>query len=328
MVIACGCVKAPPLHALKGSTLDEEFRIHYWSYEDENTESIDRDLLKALKSVEHELSSYRPGSMLAQFNRQTSSQDKEVGVEIAALVRRAKKIHKASLGCYDLTSEPLLDLWGISHGQLLDPDDSDIQRLLKNSGMEKLEVLGDRHLKKHVSSLKVDLSSVLLGVSVDRIIEVFERYRVVNYHVVIGSKVAVRGRKPNGVSWRARIDRPVLGQEYLDKIVTINTMSALALATSSADPTTYTEESVYENPTLDPRTGQPVAHHTVSVTVFSSDPVKADAWSSALLCLGWEKGEDVANENGIPAFFINHGAEGIEEFYSSSLRMLSGLRID
>ncbi len=37
---------------------------------------------------------------------------------------------------------------------------------------------------------------------------------------------------------------------------------------------------------LDARNGRPITHNLVSVTVLISDPTVADAWSTALLCLG------------------------------------------
>jgi thiamine biosynthesis lipoprotein len=55
---------------------------------------------------------------------------------------------------------------------------------------------------------------------------------------------------------------------------------------------------------LDARTGRPVTHDTVSVTVIHDDPTLADAWSTALLCLGSDDGIQVANSAGIAALFI------------------------
>lgn len=328
IVIASGCVKAPPLHSIKGDTQGEEFRIHYWSYEALDSELINEDILGELEQVEQTLSSYLPGSALAYFNLHSATTPKLVGSEIVSLVRKAQKVYQASNGCFDLTSNPLLDLWGINQGQLLDPDQSQVLQYLEHTGMDKLEVVDRQHLRKRVSGVQVDLSSLLLGVSARRVIEVLEHYQVFNYHIVVGSKVIVRGGKPNGVSWRARVERPVLGQDYLDKIVTINTMSAMAIATSGTDPSTYTEDSIYDNPVLDPRVGRPVDHRTVSVTVFSTDPIQADAWSRALLCLGREKGLEVAEDVGVPSLFFEQNENGLQEFYSSSLRMLYGLRID
>jgi thiamine biosynthesis lipoprotein len=47
-----------------------------------------------------------------------------------------------------------------------------------------------------------------------------------------------------------------------------------------------------------------VQHNTVSVTVQHNDGALADAWSTALLCLGREQGLAVAETNAIAALFI------------------------
>ena len=66
---------------------------------------------------------------------------------------------------------------------------------------------------------------------------------------------------------------------------------------------------------LDARTGKPVTHNTVSVsvTVINDNPTVADAWSTALLCLGREAGMPVADDNGIAALFITTHNNQFEE---------------
>ncbi|WP_335342620.1 FAD:protein FMN transferase [Sedimenticola hydrogenitrophicus] len=48
----------------------------------------------------------------------------------------------------------------------------------------------------------------------------------------------------------------------------------------------------------------PITHDSVSVKVLDDDPVRADAWSTALLCLGHAAGLRAADQAGIAALFI------------------------
>jgi thiamine biosynthesis lipoprotein len=55
---------------------------------------------------------------------------------------------------------------------------------------------------------------------------------------------------------------------------------------------------------LDPKSGRPVTHRLLSVTLLHPDPTWADAWDTALLCLGENKGYAVAEQAGLKALLI------------------------
>ena len=65
----------------------------------------------------------------------------------------------------------------------------------------------------------------------------------------------------------------------------------------------YDDSGIRYSHIIDPRTGKPVAHDTVAVTVLMDDATMADAWSTGLLCLGADAGLDVAQVHGIAAVF-------------------------
>jgi thiamine biosynthesis lipoprotein len=79
---------------------------------------------------------------------------------------------------------------------------------------------------------------------------------------------------------------------------------------------------------LDARTGRPVNHDTVSVTVLEQDPSLADAWSTALLCLGATDGRAVADRHGIAALFIEEVEGKLSEVTTRQWREMSGIEID
>jgi thiamine biosynthesis lipoprotein len=61
--------------------------------------------------------------------------------------------------------------------------------------------------------------------------------------------------------------------------------------------------------------------------VFDADPTHADAWSTALLCLGREAGVEAANKSGIAALFIENQNGNLNEYNSSALDALHTITI-
>ena len=61
--------------------------------------------------------------------------------------------------------------------------------------------------------------------------------------------------------------------------------------------------------TINPASGAPVANEIASVTVLAATCMEADAWATAFLVLGPEKGLPLAKIRGMEAIFVS--AEGI-----------------
>ena len=59
----------------------------------------------------------------------------------------------------------------------------------------------------------------------------------------------------------------------------------------------------------------------------AEDPVIADAWSTALLCLGQKEGMKAANAEKIPALFIEQQDSELIESRSDALNTLDSLTI-
>jgi len=71
-----------------------------------------------------------------------------------------------------------------------------------------------------------------------------------------------------------------------------------------------------------------VTHTTVSVTVIHPDPTIADAWSTALLCLGSEAGLNIANEQELAVLFIDQTELSMNESSSDAFKTLKGISVE
>ena len=74
--------------------------------------------------------------------------------------------------------------------------------------------------------------------------------------------------------------------------------------------------------TIDPRSGEPIAHGLASVTVLHRDCMAADAISTALTVLGPEAGWDYARERDLAALFVTRADAGFEERMSPAFETL------
>jgi thiamine biosynthesis lipoprotein len=78
---------------------------------------------------------------------------------------------------------------------------------------------------------------------------------------------------------------------------------------------------------LDAKTGEPITHQTVSVSVFDASATTAELWDTALLCIGREAGIEVANQMGIAALFIEQQGEEFTEFKTTAFENLKNIEM-
>lgn len=326
LTIITGCSE-PKIQKFEGPAQGTTYHISYWSDLPVNDKAIEATIKSQFEIIDKTLSNYRPDSVIELFNSNESTQSQEVGNEIVSLVRVAQIVHQASHGCYDLTIKPLFELWGFRADKLTIPGDPLIIKTLSQVGMEKLEVVDETHLRKKQVDLKVDLSSIAQGYSVGRISDILEKNGITNYLVEIGGELKTRGHKPNLNAWRIAVERPLPGEQLMHKIIDMPKELPIAVMTSGTYRHYFDDKGHRYSHILDARTGRPVSHELVSVTVIHENPTIADAWSTALLCLGPKDGMKAANLEKISALFIVQQNQELIESRSEMLNTLDILTI-
>jgi thiamine biosynthesis lipoprotein len=326
LILLAGCSE-PTIQKLEGPAQGTTYHISYWSETPVDTAAIKTSVENELTIIDKLLSNYRPDSTIETFNSVENTDSQEVGGEIVSLVKIAQVVHQASNGCYDLTIKPLFDLWGFKAGALNIPNDLTILATLKQIGMDKLEIVDDTHLRKRQADLKVDLSSIAQGYSVEQISSVLAQKGIVHYMVEIGGELKTNGSKPGLQPWRIALERPLPEERTMQKVITMPKDSPTAVMTSGTYRHYFDEHGQRYSHILDARNGKPVSHNLVSVTVLLSDPTVADAWSTALLCLGQKDGMQAANTAKIPALFIEMQGTELIESRSDALNTLNTLTI-
>jgi len=324
-LIACS---GPSIQKLEGAAQGTTYHISYWSKTSIDNAAVASAVKNELDVIDKALSNYRPDSVIEVFNSTENTDSQEVGAEIVKLVRIAQTVSVASKGCYDLTMKPLFDLWGFRGEAPAMPDEASIQKLQARIGMAKLDIIDDSHLRKQQADLKVDLSSIAQGYSVGKISQVLEEQGITDYLVEIGGELQTRGYKPDQQAWRIALERPLPGDMHMQKRITMPKESQMAVMTSGTYNHYFDYQGQRYSHILDARNGRPITHDLVSVTVIHEDPTIADAWDTALLCLGQKEGLQAANDAHIPALFIQQQGTELIESKSDALNTLDKITIE
>jgi thiamine biosynthesis lipoprotein len=63
---------------------------------------------------------------------------------------------------------------------------------------------------------------------------------------------------------------------------------------------------------IDPTTGRPITHKTASATVIAENAMLADAWATAMLILGHDRGLEIAEAQDLAVLFVERDADATD----------------
>jgi thiamine biosynthesis lipoprotein len=267
-----------------------------------------------LAEVDRQMSTYRPDSELSRFNRAPAGDWFPVSSSTAEVAAAAQEISETTGGALDVTVGPLVRLWhfgprdkGSPHtNQVFEPPSN---KALKDArevvGYRKLAVRTDPPaLKKDVTQLEVDLSSIAPGYTVDGMADLLVQHGINDFMVEIGGEVRAAGHRTDGKPWRVAIERPLADRREMLMAVPL---SGAAISTAGDYRKFFEHGGRRYSHIIDPATGRPVEHSLASVTVVGGTCLAADGWDTTLLVLGPDRGYAFAKKHGIAALFITYG---------------------
>lgn len=306
------------LSYLTGNTMGTSYTIKYRHSPDmPPSQAIQEEIEQHLTEINQIMSTYDPESELSRFNRADTTDWISVSTPLYTVLKVALEIGQQSKGAFDITIGPLVNLWGFGPEVRLEriPDQAEIAAILERTGHDKLMLHETSStVRKTRSDVYMDLSGIAKGYAVDQIAAMLERHDIKHYMVEIGGEIRARGMNAQEIPWQIGIDKPQPYDRSLQKVLSLKNT---ALATSGNYRNYFMIDNQRYMHVIDPATGWPAENHLASVTVLADTCMLADAWATALLVLGLERGMIIAEQHGLSVLFIvNH--DGIFVEHASS----------
>ncbi|MEM7296384.1 MAG: FAD:protein FMN transferase [Pseudomonadota bacterium] len=280
-----------------------------------------------LAAVNAAMSNWDPNSEVSRFNAQQSAEAFAISGEFAAVMVVANDVHLASGGLFDVTLGPLIELWGFGARTPESPVPSTaaITQARGSVGQDRLLSLSmdPPSLTKSRPETQVYLAAIAKGHGADRVAATLESFGLKDYLVEIGGDLVTSGLSPDGTKWRIGVERPDAVSGTVEEIVET---SGLGFATSGDYRNYFEVDGERFSHIIDARTGRPITHTTASVTVLAESAMLADAWATALLALGEERGLALSEKRDLAVLFISRdsglGTDGFRVTKSSRFEAL------
>ena len=305
-----GQYASEPYIKLSGETMGTYYNIKIRSSRDKVV--IDSAVKQELTAINNQMSVFKSDSEISKINQAPINEWIELSPEMSEVLQTSDKIYRRSHGSFDPSVGALVELWGFggSHNQTV-PDEQAIKEALEVTGFDKIRFSKDyKRIKKLKPGVYLNLSAIAKGYGVDRIAELLLSQGLQDFVVEIGGEVRAHGnRSEDSNGWRIGILKPDTRQDG-NKFPLVAKLNNAAVATSGDYENYFLVGNKKYSHTISPSTGYPISNNINSVTVFAKKCINADAYATAIMSMGEEKGLKFANDYKLPVIMYIRTDDG------------------
>ncbi|MDR2509798.1 MAG: FAD:protein FMN transferase [Spirochaetaceae bacterium] len=271
--------------------------------------------------IENITSANKSGTELDIVNKSAGIKPVTVNPELITVLSTA--LHYAELSkdengraAFDPTIGVLVKLWNIGTDSARLPEDYEIQEALPLVNWRKVIVNKDKgtvYLAE--KGMRLDLGGIAKGYAADEAVRILKEEGVKNALLDFGGNLYALGRKGSEGYYTIGVQDPEKPRgEYIGLIQ----LAGRSIVTSATYERNFELNGVYYHHILSTFTGYPVENELLSVTIVAPDSMDADALSTTVFALGYEKGSALVNS-------ISE-AESIYILKDGSIRVSEGLK--
>ena len=256
-------------------------------------------LQAAVDEVDGQMSTWKPDSDLMRLNAAPIGEWIAVPARLLEVLRLGLEIGRASGGAFDIGMGDAVMAWGFGPEAAAPDGIRTAMAASRRPAHDVLEINGE-HVRK-AALIALDLNGIAKGYGVDRLAEILRNQGISDGLVGIDGEMRAMGLRPDGEAWTIAVEAPDAERRTPHSILALQD----AAVATSGDYRHWVEvQGRRLSHTMDPRRGAPLIASPASVTVVARTCAEADAWATALMVLGPDKGAALARRSGLDALFL------------------------
>jgi thiamine biosynthesis lipoprotein len=247
-------------------------------------------------------------SEIGAINNNAGVAPVKVHPEVLDVVESALHYAELSGGAFDPSVGPLVKLWRIGEDDARLPAEDEIRETLPLVNWRDVIVdrqAGTVYLRR--PGMRLDLGGIAKGYAADEAVRIIGKYRIKGAVIDLGGNVFAYGEKPGKwpwqkLPWRVGIQNPLENRGQYFAVMELRNKTAV---TSGVYERFLEVDGKRYHHILSTQNGYPVESSLLSVTIVADCSMDADALSTSVFALGWEKGAALVESlEGIDAVFV------------------------
>ncbi|MFP3042512.1 FAD:protein FMN transferase [Treponema primitia] len=255
---------------------------------DRGRQSVYRKIFDRLREIENLMSANIEDSDLGRINRAAGIEAVAAHPDTIMVLKRAIRFAELSGGAFDPSIGPLVKLWGIGSDAGRIPEEHEIAGVLPLVNWKDIvidEAASTVFLKQ--PGMGLDLGAIAKGYAADEAVRIIRAAGIKRALIDLGGNILAYGSKRDRRPWRVGIQNPVEGRGAYFGIAEVENKTVV---TSGVYERFFESDGKRYHHILSTRDGYPVDQGLLSVTIIGHSSMDADALSTSLFALGYERG--------------------------------------
>ena len=296
--VLASCGRQPKKMVLQGLAQGSYYAITYFDKENRN---FQHEIDSIFHAVDMSVNLWVDSSVISKVNRNETVELDSIFIDNFNIAQEAARL---SDGYFDPTISPIVAAWGFSNktGDSLTPLLIDSLLLLVNYNNVRIE---NGKVVKEDPAMQLDFNAIAQGYTSDLIAAFLESRGIKNYLVDTGGEIMTKGGKPDGQPWIVGIEKPADNKDSEQVVQTRIAVRDKGVVTSGSTRKYVERDGKRYSHCINPKTGYPVEHHVLSVTVTADNATWADALASICMVMGLEQSLPlIKSMEGVEAYYI------------------------
>jgi thiamine biosynthesis lipoprotein len=268
-------------------------------------QAVYNEIFNRFREIEERMSINKNGTEVDAVNAAAGLEPVQVGEDVFKVIEKSLHYAEISGGAFDPTVGVLVKLWGIGSDNARLPGQGEIDAVLPLVNYRC--VLLDK-AKRTVfltqPGMMLDLGGIAKGYAADEAAAIIKKHKIPTALIDLGGNIFVYGKKSRGKNWRIGIQDP-LAADRGKAVGIVEIAGSGTLVTSGVYERFLIINGKRYHHILSVQDGYPVSNGLLSVTIIANTSMDADALSTAVFALGFEKGKALIDSlDGIEALFV------------------------
>lgn len=273
-----------------GKAQGSTYGVIYYASDTVKMDLVEQKVNQVLKTIDDLFSLWVESSALNSLNNTGELKLKgSDALYFKRILELSDSVYNFSDSLFDVSIYPLVKKWGF--GKNINDTTIQINDALKLVGFDRVDWMytNEQLTVSLDSGQSLDFNSIAQGYTVDCIADELLKLGITSYLIEVGGELRIGNRKPNGDLWAVGIDEPKENAESRVLIDTIYTENS-AVVTSGSYRKFYEMNGQKFSHSINPKTGFPVNHNLLSITIIdaSENCALADAYATAIMVMGQE----------------------------------------
>lgn len=277
------------------------------------------NISKIINDLDHTFSRNIEDSEISRINNLSENSELKISEDTYNVIESSIKYSQLSEGYFDITINPLVELWGIGTEEHGIPNQSSIDEVLPMINYQNIKLDPENRTVTLLNeNTTIDLGAIAKGYVADVIVDYLNENNLKRALISLGGNVYAFGNSNDDTPWTIGIKHP--DRSKSGAILSLK-LENKSVVTSGIYERFFEEDGKIYHHILNPFTGFPVQNNILSLTIISDKSIDGDALSTSMFCLGKDEALRVVSSlENIEAIIITkdkkiYMTSGLENIY-------------